>query len=408
MDKKRFLFALGFAVLAAVLAYVIYRVFFAAAPPPAPVIIPGGAPSGAGSALPSSGTGAQTPPSSGAETLPPSVRAPGIGTRGGPGARTPRIAAATTEIVSNASASAAGGARLYSQSDGRFYKIGRDGSLTPLSDAVFYNVEKVTWSPKTNESIIEYPDGANIYYNFDTKRQVTLPKHWEEFSYAASGDRIAAKSMGLSQDNRWLITANPDGSDTRRIEPMGENADKVIVGWSPTKHVVALSRTGDALGDDREEVLLIGQNGENFKSLEVEGRGIRSAWSPDGKKLVYSVYSARSDFKPELWVVNAEGDAVGSGRNFLSMYTWADKCAFQDSRSLFCAVPRTLSAGAGFAPALADNTPDQIVKVDLATGAKSEIRTDEAYTIDSMFVGDNGKTLYFTDKRKPGLFHAPL
>jgi hypothetical protein len=40
---------------------------------------------------------------------------------------------------------------------------------------------------------------------------------------------------------------------------MGENESKVTVDWSPNRQFIALSRTGDALGADREEVLFIGK-----------------------------------------------------------------------------------------------------------------------------------------------------
>ena len=76
---------------------------------------------------------------------------------------------------------------------------------------------KVTWSPTQTASILEYPDGSNIYYDFDTKRQVTIPKHWEEFSFAPQGDRITSKSIGFSPENRWIVSANPDGTDVKIV-----------------------------------------------------------------------------------------------------------------------------------------------------------------------------------------------
>jgi len=306
------------------------------------------------------------------------------------------------------STDANGQVKFYDQIDGKFYRLNANGDLQPLSDEVFYNVQKVTWSKVKNESVLEYPDGSNIYYNFDTGKKATLPKHWQDFSFAPTGDKIAAKSEGLDVENRWLVTADSDGKNIKLIEPMGDNASKVIVDWSPNKQIVALSATGEALGDDRQEILMVGLNKENFPSITVEGRGLKSSWSPTGKKLIYSVYSARNDYKPELWVVDAEGDNIGSNRRLLGANTWADKCTFADERYAYCAVPIALQTGAGFAPALADGTPDQIFKIDLESGVKIQVSLNENHTINSMYLSPDGTKLYFTDKNQAGLFNISL
>ena len=177
---------------------------------------------------------------------------------------------------------------------------------------------------------------------------------------------------------------------------------------SPTRKIVALSHTGNSLGADRQEVLLIGQNKENFKSLTVEGRGLQSEWSPTGQQLLYSAYSARSDYKPELWIVNADGDQIDTNRRPLLLNTWANKCAFATERYVYCGVPVELSVGAGFEPSVADNTPDQIYRIDLANGSKTTIATDAAHVIEQIFVSQDGKTLQFTDKTQSGIFTIDL
>ncbi|OGH71407.1 MAG: hypothetical protein A2921_02955 [Candidatus Magasanikbacteria bacterium RIFCSPLOWO2_01_FULL_43_20b] len=408
MDKKRIIYAGIFLVVCVAVGFLLYWVFFAKKEKPITAVQPGVEAPAAG-LFPTAGSGEPTLPTSKPGQLPTSVSKPIT-----PKTVTPEVKPSfpiTNKVDSSILGSGkdtVGSAKFYNTTDGKFYRLNKDGSIAALSDEVFFNVQNATWSPTKNESVIEYPDGSNIYYNFDTKKQVTLPKHWQDFSFSPFGDKIASKSMGLATENRWLVTADPEGKSIKLIAPLGENADKVTVNWSPNKQIVATSATGDPQGADKQEILFVGLQGENFRSIIVEGRGFESQWSTSGKKLLYSVYSARSNFKPELWIVNAEGDSIGTGRKMLNLNTWSEKCAFTDDRFIYCAVPTQMQTGAGFAPGLADTTNDKIYKIDTETGIKTELTTDGYHTVDSLFIGDNNKTIYFTDKNSSGLFSVPI
>jgi len=140
----------------------------------------------------------------------------------------------------------------------------------------------------------------------------------------------------------------------------------------------------------------------------VEGRGFESIWSPEGKKILYSVYNSRNNFNPELWIANAEGTTAGTGRKSLGLSTWAQKCAFQSERILYCAVPSDLQRGTGFAPDLANNTQDVFYRIDIESGSRTQLTVDAFHVVQSMFLGDDGKNIYFTDKVQPGLYSLPL
>lgn len=298
--------------------------------------------------------------------------------------------------------------RFYNEEDGKFYQLA-NGELKEMDDKTFFNVDKVEWAPTEDKAILEYPDGANIYYNFENKQQETLPKHWTEFSFSPDSNQIAAKSMGYSPDNRWLIESNPDGSKTRRITSMGENADKVNVNWSPNRQVVAFSRTGRSLGSNRQEVLMIGRNNENFKSITAPGYDFRGEWSPKGQKVLFSVHSGRSNYRPELWIVNGQGESIGTGRKKLNVNTWADKCTFQDERFVYCGVPTEIEQGSGFEPSLANNTNDDIMKIDTQTGAKTPISTEgEEITVKNMEYNKQENKILITTTNESGIFEIKL
>jgi Tol biopolymer transport system component len=297
--------------------------------------------------------------------------------------------------------------QYYNPDDGKFYKIDGNGQAKSLSDKIFNNVEKATWSPDKNQAILEFPDDSNIIYNFATSKQITLPKHWEDFNFSAAGDKIVFKSLGLDPDNRWLAIINSDGTKSTPIEPIGENADNVYPEWSPNNQIAAMYTEG--IDFNRQEVYFLGLNGENFKSTVIEGRDFRPKWAPGGNRLLYSVYSSENNMKPMLWIVDANGESIGDNRKSLKLETWSDKCTFQSSTELYCAVPEQLQEGAGLFPEIAKTTDDYLYKIDLTTGAKKLLAIPEQnYNISDLMITEDGKNLYFTDSRTKNLHKIKL
>lgn len=411
---KRILLIIALLVVAGLIGYAIYYVGFARrAAPNAPEPTPGGA--NQPITIPTSPRRTTTP----GGTIPGSTAS---GTSGGGLVNQPNpggiyfqptaVRQITSSTPAYLSISDGGTARFHDLTNGKFYRVMPDGTVRVLSDQIFNAVQSVTWSKNFDKAVIEYPDNYKIVYNFQTQKQSTLPAHWSDFSFSPDGTQIAAKSLGLSPESRWLISANDDGTGARLIEPLGENADEVTVSWSPSRQTIAFSQTADPAGGgaDRRQILLIGLNGENFKPVTVEGLNFSPQWSPTGKRLLYSVDSARSDFKPELWVTDAYGDSIDNNRQALKINTWADKCTFgADDGTLFCAVPRDLPSGAGLTPELARSSIDDIYKIDLKTGARSVVPLgDKEYRVTSLDYDKTNSRLIFTDLTKTGVFQAGL
>ena len=291
-----------------------------------------------------------------------------------------------------------GGTRFYNPNDGRFYQINADGSVTLLSDKQFFNVDKVDWSHVKDEAILEFPDGNNIYYNFENDRQTTLPKHWEDFEFAPANSQIIAKSIGLDESNRFLVMADADGNQSTALYSMGKNFNSVIPSWSPNNVVIGFSKTGTPQADGAEEIYLLGKNHEQLRSLIVPGSGFQPNWSPDGKKLLYSVYHSRDSYKPMLWVSDAFGQEIGRNRKKLNINTWADKCVWADKTTIYCGVPVSLPNGAGFREESFNATSDDIYRIDLTNGLSEKISTSEQnHPIRNPILSEDGLQLIFTD-----------
>lgn len=393
--KKIFL-GLGFILAVFIFGYLLYVMFFKPSPSapittvPQATTTPGGLPLaqiGPGQILPG-GQGPGGLITGTGETAPASPTAQGGLTQ-------------TTELnqtpVLGATLSADGNDLFYyNKQNGKFYRITKDGKSTLLSAAIFHEVKKITWSPDKNKAILEYPDQAKTIYNFKDHKQISLPKHWQDFDFSPDGSKIVMKSLAESVDNRWLAVINDQGTETRRIAALGDNDDTVYPAWSPNNQTIAMYTEG--VGLDQQSVFFVGLNDENFKALTIEGRGFLPKWSPRGDRLLYSVYSSSNDLKPELWLADAQGEKIGAGRTKLAVQTWADKCVFSSATEVYCAVPEQLEEGAGLFRELANSTKDNLYKINTQTGFKKLVAIpDGKFTMSDLIVSGYGDYLYFTD-----------
>lgn len=302
-----------------------------------------------------------------------------------------------------------GAIRTYNPNDGKFYRILDDGTQVPISDRTFYNIDSVTWAKKSDKAIITYPDGTKTYNDLTNDQQVTLPKHWEDFNFSPQDDRIVAKSVGNNESNRFIVVANPDGSNPQPVEEMGNNQDKVHTSWSPNNQIVAYAKTGDPLGYDREAIVLVGQNKENFKNLIVEGRDFLPNWSPSGNQILYSAYNSNAGYHPLLWISGSTGDSINANRRQLRLETWADKCTWQNETTVYCGVPRSLPNGAGLQRDIADVGPDFIYKIDLRTGQQTNLgQPDGGIAVGQINVAGDGHYAYITDRKTGSLIRFRL
>lgn len=390
---QRVFIIIGFLILVAALGYLLYFLFVKPTLAPAPA--PGPTATTTTGKLPPSGTGAPVTPiaTTGPGIIPSAANKPAAIASGG----ITRAPAINDNTAVNPTLSANGsGIQYYNQNDGKFYRVDASGNASALSDQVFYNVSNVVWAPQKDKAIIEYPDNSKILYNFDTEKQITLPSHWQDFDFSANGSQIVLKSMNVDTENNYLAVANDDGTGGKLIEQIGANADTVYDSWSPNNQTIAMYTQGVDL--DRQEVFFVGQNGENFKSTIVEGRGFEPQWSTAGDQLAYSVYSTATDLKPELWAVDAQGDSIGANRRDLGIQTWASKCVFANDTTMYCGVPQSLDTGAGLFPEMAQNTADNLYQINIQTGEKKLIAVpDGNYNMSNLVVANNGNSLYFQD-----------
>ncbi len=373
-----------------------YFLFFRARPSVVPVsTIPGTTTGGTTTGLPSAGNGTPTvpgttPPGNGTGTLPVAAVA-----NGGPTAAITLTTSAVTAPTINAN----GTVSYYDPGTGKFFGIDQNGTAAPLSSASFPQASNVTFSSSGREAAVEFPDGTNVVYNFDKSTQSTLPAHWEDFSFSADGNQVAAKSIGADPTARSLVISAADGSSATSIAALGANNDRVSVNWSPDGNIIGFSATG-ATGSvfGQNEVYLIDKNGQDAGVFIVSGTDFHAKWAPDSSHVIYSVADASQEYRATLWYADKDGDRVGAARRQIPLQTLSSKCAFSTSTTLYCAVPASMPANGGSDPALI-TAVDTLYKVDLNTMSTSIVAIPAVPTqMQNLSISPAQDLLYYTDQ----------
>ena len=405
---KKILLLAGFIVAALIFAFIIYYLFFRPfiAPTPAinipPVNLPptGLPPIAPAINLPPTFPGVLPKLPAGIPTIPailPAVPGPAISSQAQGGLTSYQVM--ETDPSLNPTLATNGTDLIYYDTvSGLFYSINPAGEKKVFSSVPLKNVQKVTWAPNTQKAVLEYPDGSKIIYNFAQNTSVTLPSHWKDFAFSPDSQKLAFKDMGLDPDNQFIakVDAN-NASSYEHIAALNGEDDSVHISWAPNNQYVALYE--DDIAANTADVYPIGFNSEDYRSLKVAGRDIHFTWSPTGNVVLYSAYSADSNYNPTLWVANSSPELIGTGRNKLQIDTWADKCTFASDYIVYCAVPTSLDPGTGFRPDLADSTADYIYVINIKTNQKSFLAKPLfPTTIGNIIVSKDGKELYWLEK----------
>lgn len=305
----------------------------------------------------------------------------------------------TTSAITSPQLTPNGDIAYYDPADGRFYTIDEDGNAVSLSLEQFPSAETVVFSNDASAAVLEFPDGSNLVYNFDTAKQITLPSHWEEFSFSADGTEIVSKSIGSDSSNRALVITAADGSSTQVIASLGNNDDKVTPSWSPASSIVGFSETGDTKNSafGQRQIYTISEQGEASGIITVNGTNYQNIWSPSGKYILYSIADSGDDYRPSLWYVDADGDRNGDIRMRLGLKTTVDRCAFANESTIYCGVPTETPLGSGGNPEILDG-PDYLYKISVPSGDSELIAIPSVSTvIQNISVDSDESVLYYTD-----------
>lgn len=388
-NLKRVLLSLGLLAVAGAMGFGLYWLFFRTVTPP-PDTLPG---SQGGGQFPSAGPGdgGTTPTGTGQFPVEPSD---GLG---------PYVADGVTGAVVGATPTGDGSLRYYDAVSQQFVNLSADGSLTPLSPDKFFGVSDVTWAPGKAKAIVAYPDGSKVLYDFTKQQQSTLPRAMTGFSFDPSGSKLASLYLGATKEEQWLVISNDDGSQIQLVEPVGGKVSNFTASWSPAGQIVGIF--AEAVDGQRQRVIPVGRNGENFRSFLAPGRGFTAEWSPSGERVLYSVFNDATEGRPTLYVADGAADSFGSNSVSLGLSTSADWCSFSGA-SVYCAALDTPPALLGTYPELAQGQPASLWQIDLVSGQRTRISSlPEGFTPAGVTVDAEG--VYVADQQNGRVYAVP-
>ncbi|MDZ7797992.1 MAG: hypothetical protein U5L76_00085 [Patescibacteria group bacterium] len=301
----------------------------------------------------------------------------------------------------------------YDELTGEFIKTSPDGTTkTKLTDDKYPGAEDIYWSPSRDKAVITFPDRSKITYDFNLKKQYSLPKETYEFSFSPSSGKLAYKYQGEQEGDNYLAVSDPEGTSARLVEDLGQYANQVTVNWAPNNQVIATYNKSTST--EEQEIIFLGANNENFPSVDVSGRGFKSKWSPTGNTILYSVFDKESNYNPSLHIMDGTMENIGASQVDLNIQTWPDKCVFGDNNYIYCAVPEFLPSGSDIYPELANNVPDDFYKINLETGSKELLARPVNssgfgnYTAQNVYLSNNEEYIYFTDKNTGRVYKIRL
>ncbi len=228
--------------------------------------------------------------------------------------------------------------KYYLKSNGNVLESSFDGSQsTKISSNALLNLLKVLWSPNKDKIIaILEEDGLlkKYLYDYNTGISVSLDKNIRWITWSPIEDKIAYQYYDPQTEDNNIGLANPDGSQWTNI--LTTRMKNLIVEWLGSGQLAIRTKSS---GLAQGVVYTINSMTGDFQKIISETYGLTALWSPLGDKLLFSETDNQGK-NLKLKIADLAKSTIGE----LNFVTLPEKCVWsQDNRTLFCAVPKTIS-----------------------------------------------------------------
>ncbi len=217
--------------------------------------------------------------------------------------------------------------RYINRETGHIFETTRDSlRQTRVSNTTIPRIQHSTWKPDGSEVILHYLDGNEVLKSFygaitdGTLEGVFLSNNILETSVHTDSDLVYVRGNGSGGD---VILSNFDGTDTSLL--FSSMLSDWRVSWGGDKVFLTTSAANNVPG-----VLYEVRSGRLEKIIE--GDGLITEVSPNGEHVLFSTSDERGT---SLFVYDIDEESVVE----LPFRTLAEKCAWSNSREVYCASP---------------------------------------------------------------------
>lgn len=248
------------------------------------------------------------------------------------------------------------------------------------------------WQAGSDRGVVRYADADTIksFLQIGTSTIAVLPQGITGAAWSPDGASLA---YTLPRDDRLELTITDSaGKNPRNVfqTPLTD----AHISW-PISDLMAFATA--PVSSAEGYLFAFSRRDGSFTKIAGPQRGLMARWSPDGATAAISGIPAGKQ-QTELTLFGRQ-----KKESFpIPLSTLAEKCAWADAGTLFCAVPKNVPGGTILPDAWlmgTFNSADRIVRIDAATHAVSPVFDEGDFDMANLLITKDKKRLLFVSRR---------
>ena len=238
---------------------------------------------------------------------------------------------------------------FYKKDGGTMFSADFTGKLEKLSNLTIIGLAQTLWSPARDRGAVFYIDQETLksFLHIGTSTVLSLPYNIKSLSWSPDGKSFAYL---LEQDTILsLIISDATGKNSKVVfkTPILDaqiqwiTADKIAFQTAPSANAQGF-------------IFIYSRANGSFRRILGPTYGLDSLWSPDGSH-VLAISTSSNGKKLQLSLYSSSGQE----QQKLTFATLPEKCAWQNLKEFYCAVPKEIPD--------AIMMPDDYLRAEFAT-----------------------------------------
>ena len=271
-----------------------------------------------------------------------------------------------------------------------------------ISNLTIVGLIEAIWSPRRDRAAVFYTDREDLkgFLHIGTSSVAVLPQKVTGASWSPDGTSLAYLVPG--GEGMMLVTADASGKNGRTI--LSTPLSDISVQWS-TANTILLQTAPSGLAEGY--LFVLSRSTGTLQRLLGPLFGLTSLPSPNGSRILISTTNASGRALRSSLYTPATGDSL-----VLPFQTIPEKCVFtDDSRIVYCAVPRTLSPDIILPDSYLrgeTHTADEVISFDIEKRGVETIFRDGDFDIANLIITKTRDRIFFVDRNDGTLWGLQL